>query len=85
MGVFKSVLERYNQARPTRINKNQGFWNVRVLKGFSIGDYWVTALLACVSHVFMDIRFEPYGFAFYPDNVKIILSIIYGIVMGGGF
>ncbi|MDA3911241.1 MAG: LytTR family DNA-binding domain-containing protein [Bacteroidales bacterium] len=60
-------------------------WNHCVVKGFAVGPIWVVPLLAALSHIFMDIRFEPYGFAFYPTNVKIILSLIYGVVMGGGF
>lgn len=56
-----------------------------VVKGFAIGPLWVVPLLSAISHIFIDIRFMPYGFAYYPAEVKILLSIIYGIVMGGGF
>jgi hypothetical protein len=58
--------------------------NYPVIKGFSIGTVCLTAFLASASHVFIDIRFEPYGFAYYPDLVKIVLSLMYGFVLGVG-
>ncbi|MFW5768010.1 MAG: hypothetical protein ACOCXO_06540, partial [Bacteroidota bacterium] len=58
---------------------------VQTVKGFSLGNIFLTALFACLSHIFIDIRFEPYGFAFYPTSVKYFLAIGYGIIMGGGF
>lgn len=65
-------------------NSNNWFGQC-VVKGFAIGPLWVVPLLSALSHIFIDIRFMPYGFEYYPTNVKLLLSIIYGIVMGGGF
>ncbi|MFO7880241.1 MAG: LytR/AlgR family response regulator transcription factor [Bacteroidota bacterium] len=58
---------------------------VQTVKGFSLGNIFLTALFACLSHIFIDIRFEPYGFAFYPTSVKYYLAVGYGVIMGGGF
>lgn len=66
-------------------SKGPAFLKIYIPKGFSFGVDWLIAFLAASSHIFIDIRFEPYGFAYYPTNVKVILSVFYGIVMGGGF
>ncbi len=65
--------------------KSNNWFGQYVVKGFAIGPLWVVPLLSAISHIFIDIRFIPYGFAYYPTNVKLLLSVIYGIVMGGGF
>ncbi|MDA3820278.1 MAG: LytTR family DNA-binding domain-containing protein [Candidatus Delongbacteria bacterium] len=59
--------------------------NTKIVKAFSLGNIFWTAAFACVSHIFIDIRFEPYGFAVYPDDLKLTLAIGYGLVLGTGF
>jgi len=80
--VIKQILDTDDVDSPCT---SQLIWNQCVVKGFAIGPVWVVPILAALSHIFMDIRFEPYGFALYPVNVKIVLSLIYGVVLGGGF
>lgn len=83
--MIKSIADILNSESDDSLCDNNNRLNHCVVKGFAVGPIWVVPVLAGLSHIFMDIRFEPYGFAFYPTNVKIILSLIYGVVMGGGF
>ncbi|MFO7791229.1 MAG: LytTR family transcriptional regulator DNA-binding domain-containing protein [Bacteroidota bacterium] len=59
--------------------------NKNTVKGFSLGNIFWTSFFACVSHIFIDLRFEPYGFSVYPDDLKYALAAGYGIIMGLGF
>jgi DNA-binding LytR/AlgR family response regulator len=59
--------------------------NAKIIKGFSLGNLFWTAVFVCASHIFVDIRFEPYGFSVYPEDLKFVLATGYGLVLGIGF
>ncbi len=83
--MIKAVLKQLSSDFFDSSCHSRDIWNLCVVKGFAIGPIWIVPVLSALSHIFIDIRFMPYGFSLYPANVKIIMSLIYGIVMGGGF
>jgi hypothetical protein len=79
-----AVVFRHPDGKVFKGSDLEHILKLHTVKGFSLGNVFLTALFAALSHIFIDIRFEPYGFAYYPVNVKVSLSVGYGVIMGMG-
>ena len=74
-----AVVFRLPDGKAFKLSDIAHILKMQTAKGFSLGNIFLTALFAALSHIFIDIRFEPYGFAYYPQDVKVSLSVGYGV------